>query len=362
MEDGSKDRRRSGAWGRRVLFSLVPICALFLAGELAVRWFSFPYREANSRFRAHRRLRYVLRANYRIRNGGAVHESSNRFGLRGSPDMRREKGRRFRIAAIGDSVTFGLGLADSQTYPAQLERRLNRRAGGPRFEVLNAGLPGYSPIQSRIYFEQRVAAFRPDLVLWQFIEDDVTDVLDYRPLEGARYHLRTSALYWYLTYKWGDLRYRLFILPNRVGGDRSALPPGGWIRRVSTHAPAFPVESPNQDKLRGRPIMAEEIRRLHASARRLGTKVVMVFFPYVGYRASRTIPSTDAWLAELSRREGRNYVSLTRRFIREPAGLPLYLPHDSIHPNTRGYALAAQFLADSLERMGLIPMPKRPRD
>ena len=55
-------------------------------------------------------------------------------------------------------------------------------------------------------------------------------------------------------------------------------------------------------------------------------------------------------------------MSLTRRFIREPAGLPLYLPHDSIHPNTRGYALAAQFLADSLERMGLIPMPKRPRD
>ena len=362
MEGDSKGRRRSGAWARRVLFSLVPICALFLAGELAVRWFSFPYREANSRFRTHRRLRYVLRANYRIRKGGAVHESSNRFGLRGSPDLRREKGSKFRIAAIGDSVTFGLGLADSQTYPAQLERLLNRRAGGPRFEVLNAGLPGYSPIQSRLYFEHRVAAFRPDLVLWQFIEDDVTDVLDYRPLEGARYHLRTSALYWYLTYKWGDLRYRFFILPNRVGKDRSALPPAGWIRRVSTHAPAFRVAPPNQDKLRGRPIMSGEIRRLHASARRLGTKVVMVFFPYVDYRTSRLIPSTDAWLAGLSRREGYHYVSLTRRFIRTPAGPPLYLPQDSIHQNARGYGLAARFLADALERMGLIPMPKRPRD
>ena len=139
-----------------------------------------------------------------------------------------------------------------------------------------------------------MAAFRPDLVLWQFIEDDVTDVLDYRPLEGARYYLRTSAIYWYLTYKWGDLRYRFFTLPNRVGGDRSTLPPAGWILRVTTHAPAFPVASPNRDRLRSRPIMAGEIRRLHAAARRIGTKVVMVFFPYVGYRASRTIPSTDA--------------------------------------------------------------------
>ncbi len=93
-----------------------------------------------------------LWSNDRIRKGGTVYKSSNRFGFLGSPDMRREKGDKFRIAAIEDPITFGLGLADMQTYLAQLERWLNRRAGDWHFEVINAGLPGYSPIQERLYF------------------------------------------------------------------------------------------------------------------------------------------------------------------------------------------------------------------
>ncbi len=44
-----------------------------------------------------------------------------------------------RIAAVGDSTTFGWGLSEEETWPAQLTAELRRR--GHAVEVLNAGVP-----------------------------------------------------------------------------------------------------------------------------------------------------------------------------------------------------------------------------
>ena len=44
-----------------------------------------------------------------------------------------------RIAAVGDSTTFGWGLSDDQTWPARLTEELTRR--GHPVEVINAGVP-----------------------------------------------------------------------------------------------------------------------------------------------------------------------------------------------------------------------------
>jgi acyl-CoA thioesterase-1 len=44
------------------------------------------------------------------------------------------------IVAVGDSLTEGIGVAETDTYPARLERML--RADGRRFRVVNAGVSG----------------------------------------------------------------------------------------------------------------------------------------------------------------------------------------------------------------------------
>src|SRR5687767_4896761 len=43
-----------------------------------------------------------------------------------------------RIVAFGDSLTAGLGVAAEETYPAQLQRRLDSR--GLQYRVINAGV------------------------------------------------------------------------------------------------------------------------------------------------------------------------------------------------------------------------------
>src|SRR5215510_907252 len=48
----------------------------------------------------------------------------------------------FRILALGDSYTEGLQFDLEQIWPKMLERRLNTRGGGFKYEVINAGRSG----------------------------------------------------------------------------------------------------------------------------------------------------------------------------------------------------------------------------
>jgi acyl-CoA thioesterase I len=70
------------------------------------------------------------------------------FGQRFGTDVTSQPGRstaavredRPRIVAFGDSLTAGLGVAQEEAYPAQLQRRLE--AAGYRYRVINAGVGG----------------------------------------------------------------------------------------------------------------------------------------------------------------------------------------------------------------------------
>lgn len=70
------------------------------------------------------------------------------FGQRFGTDVTGQPGRSTaavredlpRIVAFGDSLTSGLGVAQEDAYPAQLQRRLD--AAGYRYRVINAGVSG----------------------------------------------------------------------------------------------------------------------------------------------------------------------------------------------------------------------------
>jgi acyl-CoA thioesterase-1 len=66
------------------------------------------------------------------------------------------------IVAVGDSLTAGLGLPESDAYPAQLERKLHQ--AGYRWRVVNAGISGEtsSGTLSRINW---IMKLKPDIVI-----------------------------------------------------------------------------------------------------------------------------------------------------------------------------------------------------
>lgn len=80
----------------------------------------------------------------------------------------------FRIAVIGDSVTFGLHSPQNDSYPKSLESMLNacKPPDSPKFEVMNFGVPGYSAVQIARQLKTRVLAFQPDLVIYGYVLND----------------------------------------------------------------------------------------------------------------------------------------------------------------------------------------------
>lgn len=82
--------------------------------------------------------------------------STNRLGMRGPDFSMPSSG--FRILCIGDSVTFGWGVADDQSYPAHLSRELG-------LEVLNAGMPAAKPAHLAKWLELNAKALDVDLVV-----------------------------------------------------------------------------------------------------------------------------------------------------------------------------------------------------
>jgi hypothetical protein len=67
---------------------------------------------------------------------------------------------------MGGSTTFGMNEPDDKkTYPRILERLLNERFIRPRFEVINAGVHGWSSGENVINLHARLLEFSPDLIL-----------------------------------------------------------------------------------------------------------------------------------------------------------------------------------------------------
>jgi lysophospholipase L1-like esterase len=70
-----------------------------------------------------------------------------------------------RILCLGESTTFGAGRSSEDSYPAQLERILNERAGRHRYTVFNAGLPATTTDRIVADLEKTLDGYRPDIVV-----------------------------------------------------------------------------------------------------------------------------------------------------------------------------------------------------
>ncbi len=84
--------------------------------------------------------------------------------------------RRPTIVCFGTSITLGHPyVPEDETYPAVLERRLNRRLTHERTEatVVNSGVGGENTIEGLARLEEAVVAHRPALTVIEFACNDV---------------------------------------------------------------------------------------------------------------------------------------------------------------------------------------------
>jgi lysophospholipase L1-like esterase len=103
--------------------------------------------------------------------GWGTRVSINRFGFRGRDYTTEKPSGTYRIAVIGDSITFGNNLPPDANYPALLEKRFAQ--SGKKVEVLNLALGGYDTLQEVATLEEIGLQFHPDLVLIGYCINDI---------------------------------------------------------------------------------------------------------------------------------------------------------------------------------------------
>jgi len=175
---------------RRWLIALSGLLLAFGLAELGLRWFHdvrIVEREWLNAAKPHARevlahifrrdddeaVRYTLLPGKEIVDGGSRY-AINALGMRGPETTRAKPEGTRRVLIIGDSYGFGLGVDQSWTVAAVLQRRFDA-LGGPHVEVLNQSVPGYHTGQELALLEREGFALQPDVVVLFYCWNDEAD-------------------------------------------------------------------------------------------------------------------------------------------------------------------------------------------
>jgi len=160
-------------------------------------------------------------SSYFARAWYATHPTTrNRYGFREREFTTEKPKDVYRIAVIGDSLTFGQGIVENDRFSNLLERRLNQSPGG--YQVLNFGRSGAETIDEVDILQRHVLGISPDFVLLQWYTNDVEghESVEKRPQrllpwKGLNSYLhKRSALFYLLNSQWQTVQGLLGLIDN----------------------------------------------------------------------------------------------------------------------------------------------------
>ena len=117
----------------------------------------------------------------------------NSHGLRDDEIPYNKPAGEKRILVLGDSVTFGWGVSQGETFSDRLEYLLNELPGD-RWQVINSGVNGYNTEQESTYLRIEGMRYSPDFVLLVYVSNDMYPIIDPNETTWRRYPSWPSSL------------------------------------------------------------------------------------------------------------------------------------------------------------------------
>jgi len=127
-----------------------------------------------------------FKPNYVSPDDGPVFDA-NGFRLNGAP---RPDAPSTVAAMVGGSTAYGWDAPDDQTIPAFLEQDM-RTVAGPNAEVLNAGYPGMTSIDTLLVYQGKLEAVHPKTVILLAGLNDIYYAVDWIPENRLHWASRT---------------------------------------------------------------------------------------------------------------------------------------------------------------------------
>ena len=112
---------------------------------------------------------YVKKKIYPCREGsnydGCIEEKYNSYGFRGDEFEKEKPHDTYRIFTVGGSTTFGVGANGDETWPANLQKIINKEITEKKIEVINFGAYGAKSESEYIVIKNKIISLNPDLII-----------------------------------------------------------------------------------------------------------------------------------------------------------------------------------------------------
>jgi hypothetical protein len=257
--------------------------------------------------------------------------SINSLGMRDREVDTPAAGDEFRILLLGDSVVFGVGVADDETIPYQLEHQLNHspetrmRDDATTYRVFNMGVPSYNTEQQLIQMENLGQTLDADVVALMFSTNDLQPkmwVLDRRGSRLVNLAQRSYAASMLAVLYW-EVRQSL------TGSD-----------------PRAPYQV-NRDEHPRWSVVERALTRISALCEDRG-------IPFILF-VRGTYPRLEA----LAKKIDMTLVNLSALRRGDPRwnhpGTQLAISWVNPHPNRLGSEMYSTLIRESLQRLGVLP-------
>lgn len=159
---------------RNLLFGAITFVLFFTVIEMIVRLVGFDAWQLD--FSVYRNVPGDITPNQKIdyRFLNFDHRYTITINEQGWREPSRLSGRPFRVLCVGDSSTLGFGVEDHETYPVQLQKYLDGHFEG-LFDVINAGVVGYTIDDELEYLLEKGFALEPSVVVLEVFWNDVLE-------------------------------------------------------------------------------------------------------------------------------------------------------------------------------------------
>lgn len=247
----------------------------------------------------------------------------------------------YRIAVIGDSLTFGQGVAEKDRFSNLIEVYLN--SGGKSYQVLNFGKPGSETIDHLKVLKDVVLKTEPDFILLQWFVNDVEGNFKREEIKYLRLLpsdtltsilQRYSAIYYLINRKWQSVQMAAGLSNNYVEYMHTRFRDSNSLHSLSASK-----------------VLKDFIH--HCKIRKIDLGIVL--FPLLSSDLDEMYPFTYLHdrVLECCAQEGIPCVDLRNSFAKHPRRKELWVNRFDAHPSALAHRIAADRLFEKFATVWL---------
>lgn len=318
---------------RGLVLVLLPVVVFLALGEIVLRVYLTQRIFYDVEMSRYAQLLKQESQNPRMGHEHRPNESARLMGVDveiNSVGLRDEEPRpvadRHRIVFLGDSLTFGWGVAEEETFATRLEESLSVQTPT---EVLNFGIGNYNTTQEVELFLEKGLAYEPDqVVLFYFIND--AEPVPRKSRWSFLANFRIVTFYW-----------------SRIKQLAARWSPGQTFQAY--YAGLYEEGQP------GWTATTDALVRLAEVCRARGMDLRVVLLPELHALEDYPFDREYRMVSEVLRREGVPVLDVTSALSMVSDPQSLWVSPDDAHPNAEAHRRIAEASRDFIADGGKVP-------